>query len=52
MLKTIMIYSTVDGQTLSICNKIKLVLEKAGELVTVVSLSEAVPLSLTDFDKV
>ncbi|MDO6776058.1 menaquinone-dependent protoporphyrinogen IX dehydrogenase [Pseudomonadota bacterium] len=52
MLKSIMIYSTVDGQTLSICNKLKLMLEEAGEQVTLVSLVEAKSLPLTDFDKV
>ncbi|WP_144211757.1 menaquinone-dependent protoporphyrinogen IX dehydrogenase [Shewanella donghaensis] len=52
MLKSIMIYSTVDGQTLSICNKLKLALEESGELVTLVSIVEAKSLPLTDFDKV
>ncbi|MFS1425225.1 menaquinone-dependent protoporphyrinogen IX dehydrogenase [Shewanella sp. 10N.286.48.B5] len=52
MLKSIMIYSTVDGQTLAICQQIKQRLQDAGELVTLVSLAEAAELSLTDFDKV
>ena len=51
-MQTLIIYSTIDGQTLEICRKIKAVAEQAGELVSLVTLEQAEALSLVDFDKV
>ena len=51
-MQTLIIYSTIDGQTLEICRKIKALAEQAGEQVSLVSLEQAEALSLADFDKV
>lgn len=51
-MQTLIIYSTIDGQTLEICRKIKSLAEPAGEQVSLVSLEQAEALSLADFDKV
>ncbi|WP_330149210.1 menaquinone-dependent protoporphyrinogen IX dehydrogenase [Shewanella xiamenensis] len=51
-MQTLIIYSTIDGQTLEICRKIKAVAEQAGEQVSLVTLEQAEALSLVDFDKV
>ncbi|MEL4256898.1 MULTISPECIES: menaquinone-dependent protoporphyrinogen IX dehydrogenase [Shewanella] len=51
-MQTLIIYSTIDGQTLEICRKIKAVAEQAGELVSLVTLEQAEALSLVDLDKV
>lgn len=51
-MQTLIIYSTIDGQTLEICRKIKLLAEQAGEQVSLVTLEQAEALSLADFDKV
>ncbi|QDZ89007.1 menaquinone-dependent protoporphyrinogen IX dehydrogenase [Shewanella decolorationis] len=51
-MQTLIIYSTIDGQTLEICRKIKSLAEQAGEQVSLVSLEQAEALSLADFDKV
>ncbi len=51
-MQTLIIYSTIDGQTLDICRKIKAVAEQAGEQVSLVTLEQAEALSLVDFDKV
>ncbi|MGX9461425.1 menaquinone-dependent protoporphyrinogen IX dehydrogenase [Shewanella sp. A14] len=52
MLNTLILYSTVDGQTLAICQKIKQILVEQGELVNVVNLAEAQAGDLTSADKV
>ncbi|ABI37104.1 Protoporphyrinogen oxidase [Shewanella sp. MR-4] len=51
-MQTLIIYSTIDGQTLEICRKIKTLAEQAGEQVSLVTLEQAEALSLADFDKV
>lgn len=51
-MQTLIIYSTIDGQTLEICRKIKMLAEQAGEQVSLVTLEQAEALSLADFDKV
>ncbi|QSX40903.1 menaquinone-dependent protoporphyrinogen IX dehydrogenase [Shewanella cyperi] len=51
-MKTLLIYSTVDGQTLSICERIRNCCQAAGEQVSLVSLDKVGELSLDDFDKV
>ena len=52
MLKTVILYSTVDGQTLAICQQIKQVLTEKGEQVSVVNLVEAGANDLAAVDKV
>ena len=52
MNKTLIIYSTVDGQTRAICDLIKTVNQTAESEVTVASLEEVKALSLASFDKV
>ncbi|MBW8186061.1 menaquinone-dependent protoporphyrinogen IX dehydrogenase [Shewanella nanhaiensis] len=52
MNKTLIIYSTVDGQTRAICELMKGVNQTAESEVTLASLEEAKALSLADFDKV
>lgn len=51
-MQTLIIYSTIDGQTLEICRKIKMLAEQVGEQVSLVTLEQAEALSLADFDKV
>ncbi|MGL4713855.1 MAG: menaquinone-dependent protoporphyrinogen IX dehydrogenase [Shewanella sp.] len=51
-MQTLIIYSTIDGQTLAICQKMKTIAEQAGELVALVTLEQVEALSLADFDKV
>ena len=51
-MQTLIIYSTIDGQTLEICRKIKTLAEQTGEQVSLVTLEQAEALSLADFDKV
>ena len=51
-MQTLIIYSTIDGQTLEMCRKIKTLAEQAGEQVSLVTLEQAEALSLVDFDKV
>lgn len=51
-MQTLIIYSTIDGQTLAICQKMKTIAEQAGEQVSLVTLVQAEALSLADFDKV
>ncbi|WP_394148605.1 menaquinone-dependent protoporphyrinogen IX dehydrogenase [Shewanella atlantica] len=52
MSNTLIIYSTVDGQTKSICELVQGVSEDAGDSVTLASLDEAKLLNLADFDKI
>lgn len=51
-MQTLIIYSTIDGQTLEICRKIKTFAEQMGEQVSLVTLEQAEVLNLADFDKV
>jgi len=52
MSNTLIIYSTVDGQTKSICELVQGINEGAGDSVTLASLGEAKLLKLADFDKI
>ncbi|ABV34640.1 Protoporphyrinogen oxidase [Shewanella sediminis HAW-EB3] len=52
MSNTLIIYSTVDGQTKSICELVQGINEGAGDSVTLASLDEAKLLNLADFDKI
>ncbi|NMH66773.1 menaquinone-dependent protoporphyrinogen IX dehydrogenase [Shewanella salipaludis] len=52
MTNTLILYSTVDGQTLAICRHLQQVLEKNGARVTLASLAQADNLVLAEFDKV
>ena len=52
MSNNLIIFSTVDGQTRAICERIKTVLVNAGEQVELVSLEQANNLTLEHFDKV
>lgn len=49
---TLLIYSTVDGQTLAICQRVKKIAEQAGEHVSLLTLAQAEHANLADFDKV
>ncbi|AAN53112.1 menaquinone-dependent protoporphyrinogen IX dehydrogenase [Shewanella oneidensis MR-1] len=51
-MQTLIIYSTIDGQTLEICRKIKAFAERAGEKVSLFSLEQAEAINLADVDKV
>lgn len=52
MSKILLIYSTTDGQTLKICQRIRGLLTKPEQQVTVVSITEAQSLDMTVFDKI
>ncbi|GGP57308.1 menaquinone-dependent protoporphyrinogen IX dehydrogenase [Shewanella saliphila] len=52
MLKTAILYSTVDGQTLAICQRIEQVLRESGEQVTVINLTDVTAEQLAAVDKV
>ena len=52
MNKTLIIYSTADGQTRAICELIKGVSQATESEVTLASLEQARELSLADFDKI
>ncbi|MBB1269746.1 menaquinone-dependent protoporphyrinogen IX dehydrogenase [Shewanella sp. SR44-3] len=52
MTKTLILYSTVDGQTLAICQKMQMVMQDAGEQVELLNLSEASVESLTQADRI
>ena len=52
MLKTVILYSTVDGQTQAICQRIGQVLAESGEQISLVNLASMTPEQLVDVDKV
>ncbi|GHB12896.1 menaquinone-dependent protoporphyrinogen IX dehydrogenase [Shewanella indica] len=52
MSKTLIIYSTVDGQTKAICQTMADELSQAGEIVSMVSLAEVETDTLPTFDKI
>ncbi|ABV85351.1 menaquinone-dependent protoporphyrinogen IX dehydrogenase [Shewanella pealeana] len=52
MNKTLIIYSTVDGQTKAICEQIKRINQEQGAKVTLASLEDAETLGLAQFDKI
>lgn len=51
-MNTLLIYSTVDGHTLRICQRLQARLESAGHRVTLVALEGSASLDLAAFDKV
>lgn len=52
MNKTLIIYSTVDGQTKAICEQIKKINQDQGAKVTLASLEDAESLGLAQFNKI
>lgn len=50
--KILIIYSTTDGHTILICDRIQKIIEKNGHTVRRVSIDEASSVSLKDFDKI
>ena len=51
MAEILILYSTVDGQTLRICERMKSVIESLGERVTLASIDERIP-DLAAFDTI
>ncbi|WP_143960754.1 menaquinone-dependent protoporphyrinogen IX dehydrogenase [Litoribacter populi] len=49
--KTLILYSSVDGQTLDICGRIKIHLEEKGHVVNLISIQNP-PSSLTGYQKI
>lgn len=52
MLRTLLVYSTVDGQTLKICRRIQRLLESRDHQVTLVSVEEALGMDCSTFEKI
>lgn len=48
--RVLMVYSTVDGHTLTICERMRQRLEARGHAVTLLSVDEALSLDITSFD--
>ncbi|QPK63933.1 menaquinone-dependent protoporphyrinogen IX dehydrogenase [Methylomonas sp. LL1] len=48
----LIVYSTADGQTLKICQRLRIVIEQRQHKVTLVSIEQAVKLDLSDFDNI
>ena len=52
MSKTLILYSTVDGQTLSICQRLQEKIQAAGDTVSLMSLSDVKAESISAADKI
>ena len=52
MASVLILYSTTDGQTLRICQRVQQLLEAAGDRVTLVSIADEAMLDLSVFDKI
>jgi menaquinone-dependent protoporphyrinogen oxidase len=52
MANTLILYSTTDGHTLKICQRLQQILESAGHTVTLVPIAQAADLNLSGFDKI
>lgn len=52
MARMLMLYSTTDGHTLTICRTLKQVIEQHGHAVTLVDIDAADPIDLSGFDKI
>ncbi|OEG73994.1 protoporphyrinogen oxidase [Shewanella colwelliana] len=52
MSRTLIIYSTVDGQTKAICDQIQAICKTESNIVTMISLEEAQSVNLSYYDKV
>lgn len=50
-MKSLLIYSTIDGHTLQICQRLQSRLETAGHRVSLVALADSGSVELTAFDK-
>jgi len=51
-MKTLLIYSTTDGHTIEICQRIVKVIEQNSQQVTMVSIHDIVGIDLLSFDKI
>ncbi len=52
MARILILYSTTDGHTLRICQRLKQVIEQHGHQVMIVSINEASQVELTLYDKI
>lgn len=52
MANLLILYSTTDGHTLKICQRLRQVLESTGHAVTLVPIVQATDLELSGFDKI
>ena len=52
MAKVLFLYSTTDGHTIEICNRMKAVIEAAGDAVEIRNLAETPSLDGLEFDKI
>jgi menaquinone-dependent protoporphyrinogen oxidase len=52
MAKTLLVYSTTDGHTLAICQRLREVIEAHGHEVALVPIADADTLNLDEFDKI
>lgn len=52
MIRTLIAYSTVDGHTLKICNRLKLLLEQAGHAVELLEIGKASNFDSAAFDQI
>ena len=52
MISVLLAYSTVDGHTLAVANRIRSVLESSGHAVTLMPVEQALSVDCTAFDKV
>ncbi|MGY6274975.1 menaquinone-dependent protoporphyrinogen IX dehydrogenase [Methylomonas sp. MgM2] len=52
MSKILIVYSTTDGHTLTICQRLRQFIEKGGHHVKVVPVSDSASVELDDFDKI
>jgi menaquinone-dependent protoporphyrinogen oxidase len=52
MARILVIYSTTDGHTRKICDRLRVVIERQGHAVTIVSIGDAADSDLASFDKI
>ena len=52
MAKVLILYSTTDGHTIEICNRMQSVIEQLGDAVELVDLADGPDLAALEFDKV
>ena len=52
MAKIVILYSTTDGHTREICDRLQQVVEKSGDEVTLVAINEGPDVDLASFDKI
>jgi menaquinone-dependent protoporphyrinogen oxidase len=52
MARILVVYSTTDGHTRKICDRLRSVMERQGHAVTLVSVGDAVDSGLESFDKI